>query len=250
MENEFIKAKIQEKQYEFPYHYIHYFDDKGRMVRFRATGVSRYQCCLLHNKEIIESSNVDSVLDVGCGDGRLLGILNENIKHKVGVDLSEKAISFARAFHPDINFQAKDAKDVEGEFDIVVSMQVLEHISDDKVNDFLRTVAIRTKLGGQVIISVPTTVLSLDKKHYRHYDIDLFARQLESSNVNLRIEKVQYIHRTPFWLKIYRRGTNNKVWFFGFKALDNYIWNYCWRNLRITDEKHGEDMVIILKKQK
>lgn len=57
-----------------------------------------------------------SVLDVGYGDGKLFTLINDEIL-KTGVDLSQQATLFAKAFNPDAKILCKDIADVEGQYE-------------------------------------------------------------------------------------------------------------------------------------
>jgi len=70
------KFALQDQAYEFPYHHIPYFEPgsgAGIHVRRLRWGLE-YLCHLRHLAEVIAGLQVSSVLDVGCGDGRLLGL--------------------------------------------------------------------------------------------------------------------------------------------------------------------------------
>ena len=165
------KFKIQDDLYEFPYHHIPYFDGNGYGRRYRDLQWGfEYLCYLKYAKEIVESLRPSSVLDVGCGTGRFIGLLGDSIHRKVGVDLSERAIAFAKAFHAatkdaGIDFHATDASCIAGDFDVVTAIEVLEHIPDAEVPGFLQTLMSRAKSGGHVLLSVPTTNCPLNRKH-------------------------------------------------------------------------------------
>ena len=208
MQDYLDKFKIQDDKYHFPYHYIPYFDDNGVGVRSRTLfwGLE-YLCYLAHIKELAYSLNPSSVLDVGCGDGFFVGMLDHGIVRRVGVDLSERAIRFAQAFHPDVKVRAVDACEPDEVFDLVVAIEVLEHVPDNQAGKFLRTLAERTSVGGHVILSVPTTVipLKLNKKHYRHYDFELFKEQLASSEAQLEMVRVDYVYRSSRIIELCRR---------------------------------------------
>lgn len=242
-------SQKQEKQYIFPYHHIPYLDKDKVVNRYRILDWGfKYFCYLLHIKDKVESFKPKSVLDIGCGDGRLLGLLDKNI-NKAGVDFSEKAISFAKVFYPEIKFYKKDAREIDEEFDMVVVMEVLEHIPDENIDSLLKTLEKQTNKGGQCIISVPTKIQTLNRKHYRHYDLELFKKQLNDSDIKMKIENVEYIYKESFYLKFYKKLTFNRFWVFEINFINKFIWQYIWKKLRIADEKTGHCMIITLKNE-
>lgn len=244
------KFKIQELEYHFPYHHLPYIDSQNNVVNYRTLAWGfKYFCYLLHCKEIIESLGVNSVLDVGCGEGRFLGLLGDGIHRKVGVDLSKRAIGFAKAFHPDIEFLPKDASEIEEKFDMVTAIEVLEHIPDEEVADFFNKLAAKTNKRGRILISVPTTVKPVSAKHYRHYDLELFENQLQAAHIPFKIEKVDYIYREPRWFKLYSKVTNNKFGTLQVKVVNNLLWKHIKKSLCITDVEHGEELIVLLKRK-
>ena len=243
------RFKIQDEQYRFPYHYIPYFGADGVGVRSRTLlwGLE-YLCYLAHIKELVCSLNPSSVLDIGCGDGRFIGMLDRGIARRVGIDLSERSICFAHAFYPEIEFRAGDACELDETFDLVVSIEVLEHVPDNQTGKFLRTLAERTNMGGHAIISVPTTVVPLNKKHYRHYDLELFREELASSGARLEIVKVDYVYRSSRLIELHLRLSYNRWWLIEFYPLQRVIWNYVWNKLRMARKENGTHLVIVLRK--
>jgi 2-polyprenyl-3-methyl-5-hydroxy-6-metoxy-1,4-benzoquinol methylase len=242
------KFEYQENQYMFPYHHIAYLDSDNNVVNHRSLGWGfKYFSYLLRIKDLVNDINPSSLLDVGCGEGRFLGLLSNNIR-KIGVDISPRPIRFAQAFHPNIEFHAIDADQLEETFDVVTAIEVLEHVPDNEVTNFFRILEKRTKPSGKVIISVPTTVLPTSKKHYRHYTINTFKKQLKESYVGLEIEHVEYVYKSSSWLNIYSKLTQNKFWIIEIKPLRNFVWNLVKSKYTIANEKNGEEMIVILSK--
>jgi 2-polyprenyl-3-methyl-5-hydroxy-6-metoxy-1,4-benzoquinol methylase len=87
------------------------------------------------------------VLDVGCGNGRILKVLSDYNLDYTGVDVSTELIKLAQHDFPDFEFHTIDTKleylkDTVGEkdFDQVISIAVLHHIPPIAINDWLTNI--------------------------------------------------------------------------------------------------------------
>ncbi|MCC6903553.1 MAG: class I SAM-dependent methyltransferase [Polyangiaceae bacterium] len=83
----------------------------------------------------LEAGPVESVLEVGVGEGFLSGYLSEKLPEKrfTGVDVNEADLARLRAKFPRIATHAANIYDVgqvPGRFDLVICAEVLEHVSD------------------------------------------------------------------------------------------------------------------------
>jgi 2-polyprenyl-3-methyl-5-hydroxy-6-metoxy-1,4-benzoquinol methylase len=83
--------------------------------------------------DFIQNLKIESVLDVGCGEGFVLKKIKEqNIGTQFkGVDASKKAVSLGRRENPDLDIQTGDIYDLKFEdksFDLVMCIEVLEHL--------------------------------------------------------------------------------------------------------------------------
>lgn len=245
------KYQRQDSLYNFPYHYIPHFSDNGvpSLLRKLSWGLD-YLCYQKHLHQKALEIEPNSVLEVGCGDGYFIGGLPAKIPTKVGVDLSEKAIQFAKAFHPECMFYAMDAKYLKEKFDLVCAIEVIEHIPDDEVSLFLKTLKNRVNDNGKVLLTMPTTNIPLNKKHYRHYTLDLFKKQLTQSNTSLEITKVEYIYSIPSWHNIFRKVFNNRLWTFEFKPFMRWAWKQIWRKHRVVNKNNGKHLLVILELSK
>jgi len=71
-----------------------------------------------------------TVLEIGCGDGRLLSLLHG--RKRVGVDLSERQIQKARERLPEAEFhvQAGETLSLDQQFDFIVISETINHAAD------------------------------------------------------------------------------------------------------------------------
>ena len=93
-----------------------------------------------------------AILDAGCGTGWMCAQLTSR-GTVVGTDLADEVVERARQRVPDACFVAGDIMSVElsGEFDVVVSLEVLSHVADQpallgRFRDWLRP-------GGQLMLA-------------------------------------------------------------------------------------------------
>jgi len=111
------------------------------------------------------------ILDVGCGDGVLTSMFARLGCQASGIDYSEEAVQFAKqklSNNSYVNFTQGSAYDLpwpDATFDLVVSSDVIEHLTD--VKKFLQEISRVLKPSGGVIISTPIriTELPLDREH-------------------------------------------------------------------------------------
>ena len=98
-----------------------------------------------------------SALDVGCGAGLLAEPLARLGAKVTGVDASPEVIAVARGHAATmglaIDYRVGDVQALEGQFDLVTAMEVIEHVADPAA--FLKALAKRLASGGLLVMSTP-----------------------------------------------------------------------------------------------
>ena len=96
-------------------------------------------------------------LDVGCGAGLLCEPLARLGAQVTGVDAAPElivaAVAHAEASGLAIDYRAVGVEAVEGAFDLVTSMEVIEHVADPAA--FVHALAARVAPGGLLVMSTP-----------------------------------------------------------------------------------------------
>jgi 2-polyprenyl-6-hydroxyphenyl methylase/3-demethylubiquinone-9 3-methyltransferase len=98
-----------------------------------------------------------SALDVGCGAGLLAEPLARLGADVTAIDAAPELIDVARDHARrqglEIDYRATAVEDIVGQFDLVTSLEVIEHVADPQA--FVRAIAKRLKPGGLLIMSTP-----------------------------------------------------------------------------------------------
>jgi 2-polyprenyl-6-hydroxyphenyl methylase/3-demethylubiquinone-9 3-methyltransferase len=98
-----------------------------------------------------------TALDVGCGAGLLCEPLARLGAKVTGIDASPDVIAVARehaaAMSLDIDYRAGDVQQLEGQFDLITSLEVIEHVAEPA--SFMKALAKRLAPGGLLILSTP-----------------------------------------------------------------------------------------------
>jgi SAM-dependent methyltransferase len=113
------------------------------------------------------------LLEVGCGEGRGVEILLNEVDAYHGLDKIQEVIEDLQRRFPKVCFEQAVIPPFQtiasNKFDSVVSFQVIEHIQDDRL--FLQEIYRVLKPGGKAIISTPNIrqTLSRNPWHIREY---------------------------------------------------------------------------------
>ncbi len=163
--------KVQESFYSLPYHWF---------PEYRLKKVEREI-----KKEIIlnllgrfSAIPIHEYLDVGCGDGKwTVDIYNhfKNIHLKAtGIDISERAIGFAKIISPFIDFKSYSGEEFpvpSNTYDVVTCIEVIEHVPDEREKKFVEELYRVTKPGGGILLTTPSTHEDVSPHHFRHYSV-------------------------------------------------------------------------------
>jgi SAM-dependent methyltransferase len=238
------RFSIQDSEYSFPYHYIPAAEPFALHRRLR-WGLE-YMTYLSFVSDLIAQRGPASLLDVGCGDGRLLFEVAQHVEQRAGVDLSRRAADFARAFNPDADIRCAPVASMDGVFEVITLIEVLEHIPDDSMPGFLAGVWDRLAPGGLLIVCVPTVNKALQPKHYRHYD-------LKSARATLQplfdIEGQWWLYQHDLLEKVIRNLLCNRLLILNSERGRELLWRVHRRFNYFGDEKTGTHLVLTAKKR-
>ena len=98
-----------------------------------------------------------TALDVGCGAGLLAEPLARLGAEVTAIDASEELVAAAKE-HAEargfgIDYRAVAVEDLAGSFNLVTSLEVVEHVADPRA--FVRSLAARLAPGGLLVMSTP-----------------------------------------------------------------------------------------------
>ena len=98
-----------------------------------------------------------TALDIGCGAGLLAEPLRRLGARVTGIDASPEVIAVARDHSTtvglEIDYRTGDVQQLEGQFDLITCMEVIEHVADPAA--FIRALANRLAANGLLIMSTP-----------------------------------------------------------------------------------------------
>jgi 2-polyprenyl-3-methyl-5-hydroxy-6-metoxy-1,4-benzoquinol methylase len=238
------KFSQQEVQYDFPYHFVP-SRENGRFSLCRSLWWGfEYLSYIELVRDAVMKRTPAGVLDVGCGDGRLLHeirLVNES-SSLCGIDLSERAISLARHFTPSgVDFKCEDIDSyIEGKppFDVITLVEVLEHIPPDAIPGFLEAISAALAEEGRLFITVPSTNDKLNRKHFQHFDEASLRRTLEPY---FHVYSIDFLNAwSPLVRKIISPLFCNKYFILNHKPLTSRLYDwYCRRYLQ-ANSRNGK----------
>lgn len=95
-----------------------------------------------------------TMLEIGCGWGSLGAAAVERGAAVTAISLSPSQLDHARAHHPGIDFRQCDYRDVEGQYDAIASVEMVEAVGERYWPAYFDTIARCLKLGGRAAIQM------------------------------------------------------------------------------------------------
>ncbi len=93
-----------------------------------------------------------SLLEIGCGWGALSGHFASQGAQVTAISLSDAQLDWARQRHPGVQFLKQDYRDTSGQFDAVVSVEMVEALGREYWPAFMDCLARNLKPGGRAAI--------------------------------------------------------------------------------------------------
>lgn len=245
------EQNIQEGQYEFPYHYIPSADGEGFSQTKTLRWGYEYMAYLDFVLDLLAQHRFDSLLDVGCGDGRLLFELDKKFKNKklAGIDYSARSIAFAKAFNPNIKFLVGNiTKDplTEEKYDAVTLIEVLEHIAPESAPGFLVKLAGYLKPGGMLLLTVPSKNIPLNAKHYRHFGTKDLLAALEPY---FEVREFHFLNKISPLEKVIRRILDNRLFALKQKNVTAFLYKFYKEKLLAASEGDAKRICVVARKR-
>lgn len=111
-----------------------------------------------------------SLLEIGCGWGALAGHFADHGAQVTAISLSEEQLQWARAQHPNVDFRKQDYRDTTGQFDAIVSVEMVEALGREYWPTFMDCLARNLKPGGRAAIQYIAMKDSLFEGYARNAD--------------------------------------------------------------------------------
>lgn len=171
----------------------------------------------VHNRlrRLIETRGIRGpFLEIGCGRGENLLFLCRMGFSGLGVDLSESAVEAALArvaAEEAVQVERRDLFSVDGKFDFVLCMDVLEHIQDEGAA-LRKLTSLLKKDRSHLILGVPGGPYMADDLlmgHFRRYQKDELITRMEENGLEV-IECVSLGFPFLYYARIWINGLRNR----------------------------------------
>jgi trans-aconitate methyltransferase len=201
-------------------------------------------------KDIIRPLKIDSVLDIGCGQGSLLQELCAEFPYikPYGVDISKSAVELAIQRVPNGRFCVLDItqQPLNEKYDLVVCSEVLEHIPDD-----ITTIRnLRQTTGKYLLISAPQGRMRRFERvvgHVRNYAPGELVKKLEKHGFVI-VSVLEW--GFPFYSPLYRNFlefTGSKGTTGEFGLIRKLVSNLIYYVFMVNSCKRGDEIFVLAK---
>ncbi len=195
-------------------HSSYQWNNSRRHLLFSAT---RYKFAMKMIGNIYNSGEKE-ILDLGCSDGFGTYYVAENAKRVLGVDFDEDAVAHAKENrHDNIEFRLENfLNQYYGQFDGVVSFDVLEHIYPEHEKEYMETVTKNLKQTGIAVIGTP----SLESQQYSKENVT-------GAHVNVYNGEKLYAMLRQYFHNVFLFTQNDEIIHTGHLRMANYLIAVC-----------------------
>lgn len=242
----------QESQYKLPYHYIPSLSEGYFKQHLYWSWGYRYLGGMNLVLGFLKEISFESLLDVGCGDGRFLKEVNLLFPGKriLGIDYSQRAINMAKALNPHLKYECVDIcsdSNAKSVYDVITLIEVLEHIEVDRVSDFISACADRLETNGKLIITVPHKNKHLQEKHFQHFDSNKIQEVLSS---NFIIDRTIYFDKlSRVWNRLMSLLFGNSLYILNNRFLLKALYGFYQKFFFLCEEKNCGRVCVIAHKK-
>lgn len=240
-----VKQK-QEDEYSFPYHYVARKSENGFIQCYNDSWGVNYLSTVEYLLEELEQETFFSIVDIGCGDGRFTAELMKKFPCRkiVGLDFSQRAIALASAMTPMGDFRCVDItkQSVEELSDILVLMEVYEHINPNDAKNFRTAVAKLLKPGGILYLTVPHVNKALESKHYRHFTSDMLLLEFSP---DFEILELTFIERKSGIKSIIDLIMTNRLFVLNNQRIGGWLYAFYKRHLFLAETESACQRMIL-----
>lgn len=245
------QTNIQESEYAFPYHYIANVGCDGFTQCFNDSWGINYIATIELVLDILREEKFESLVDIGCGDGRLTREIQQAFPRArvVGVDSSRRAIELARVMSPGITFLCTDitASPRLETFELGVLMEVFEHVPPALCSEFVRAIGELLQPGSTLIVTVPHSNKPVEPKHYRHFDTETLIGEFGPL---FKADRIIPIEQRSFLFTLIKRALTNRLFVLNNRRIGGWLYRFYKRNLFLaSDESRCNRLVVLFKRQ-
>ena len=239
---------IQEEEYNFPYHYIPQIGYQYYIDSFRWSYSKEYISVLEFIKDYVK--NFDTIVEVGCGDGRIIGDIKRCHPEKscYGVDYSEKALSWAKLLNKGVDFQCINictSNNFNLKADCILLIEVLEHIPVNICREFVNALAKIQPSGTKLLLTVPHLNVPVGRKHFQHFDKE---KLLELFGGVYSMCEFHYLHSRGSWFKFLDWLLSNSFYTVIHKKLLFNYFQYWNKNNFFSKEESATRIFVVFQK--
>ena len=106
-----------------------------------------------------------TILDIGCGWGKIANYVSEETKCKVtGITISKEQVKFIKDNLKNVNVIEQDYRDVSEKFDYIYSIGMFEHVRYENYDDFFKMIKRCLNKDGRFVLHTIITIEQTNKE--------------------------------------------------------------------------------------